>query len=106
MAKNRKTPELSDWEVRFSEDGSTVLARATSLTVYEGTVVLRDTYGAPLFAASLGAVRYVKRLEPGLDVPAAKEEPKAIREPAADPGPVETGPAGKAPRPRSGRRGK
>jgi hypothetical protein len=98
-----KTPALHDWQIRvgdasFTEPALTI--RASSLTIIDGAYVLRDTYGGILFAAPARTVRYIRRLEPGEDVPAAKEEPKAVEVPA-DPGPVEVTPA---PRPRTTRR--
>ena len=64
-----KTPPLADWLVRFT-DTSHRTVRATSLHIREGSYVLSDTYGHPLFAAPLGAVLCVRRLEPGEEVPA------------------------------------
>jgi hypothetical protein len=69
-----KTPPLADWLVRFT-DTSHRTVRATSLHIREGSYVLSDTYGHPLFAAPLGAVLSVRRLEPGEEVPAEPEPP-------------------------------
>lgn len=83
MPKKAKTPEFSDWHVALG-DGSfseSLVARASSLMVIEGSYVLRDTYGGILFAAPAAAVRYIRRLEPGLDVPAVNEKPKAAAAP-------------------------
>jgi hypothetical protein len=107
MPKTPQQPPLSDWQVALAPLGDSPYAdfltvRATSLIVVSDAVFLQDVRGGILFTAPLAAVRYVKRLEPGEDLPAAKEEPKTIEVPA-DPGPVEVTPA---PRPRTARRGK
>lgn len=87
MPKKAKTPEFSDWHVALG-DGSfsgSLVARASSLMVVEGSYVLRDTYGGILFAAPAAAVRYIRRLEHGEDVPAASEKPKAVEAPEPRP---------------------
>jgi|HubBroStandDraft_1064217.scaffolds.fasta_scaffold999606_1 hypothetical protein len=107
MPKKVKTPEFSDWHVTFLPDASGLApaprtVRASSALVIEGWLYLRDTWGGILFGAPSGSVHHFRRLEPGEDVPAAKEEPKAAEVPA-DPGPIAAGPA---PRPRTTRRAK
>lgn len=72
-----KEPRLSDWHVALG-DGSfseSLVARASSLMVIEGSYVLRDTYGGILFAAPAAAVRYIRRLEPGVKGALAAEAP-------------------------------
>lgn len=71
MPKKAKTPEFSDWHVALG-DGSfseSLVTRASSLMVVEGSYVLRDTYGGILFAAPAAAVRYIRRLGPGEEPP-------------------------------------
>jgi hypothetical protein len=68
MPKQRP-PALADWHVAIV-NGDTRTVRATSLHIRDGAAVLSDTYGHPLFAAPLGAVLCVRRLEPGEEVPA------------------------------------
>jgi hypothetical protein len=75
-----KQPPLSDWHVSIAGVPD-VTVRATRLNLRDGSYVLEDVYGNPLFAAPIGEVRYARRLEPGMDVPAAKEEPKAVEAP-------------------------
>ena len=77
MPKKAKTPEFSDWHVALG-DGSfsqSLTIRASSLMVIDGSYVLRDTYGGILFAAPAAAVRYVRRLEPGVKGALAAEAP-------------------------------
>ena len=89
MPKKAKTPEFSDWHVALG-DGSfseSLVARASSLMVVEGSYVLRDTYGGILFAAPAAAVRYIRRLEHGEDG-RASEKPKAAGAPEPAPAPL------------------
>jgi hypothetical protein len=121
MAKKIKEPPFADWRIVLGSDGGyseTLTVRATSLAVIDATTYLQDIRGGVLFIAPSANVRYVRRLEPGVDVPAAKEEPKAAETASSAPasGPPLTGPpptasqsvtvAGTGPRPRSTRRAK
>ena len=75
MPKKAKTPEFSDWHVALGDQSfsESLVTRASSLMVVEGSYVLRDTYGGILFAAPAAAVRYIRRLEHGEDAPSQRE---------------------------------
>ena len=84
MAKT-KEPPLADWHVRLGDASFTesLTIRATSATVIDGAVYLRDIRGGILFTAPLTVVRYIRRAEPGGDlsgehVPASAEPAKTI----------------------------
>jgi hypothetical protein len=112
MAKS-KAPDLADFAIHLAAGGHRKI-RASSLAAAEGWLYLQDAGGGVLFCAPREAVKYVKRLEPGEEVPEDKPAPSvapvaadgplfaAIIEPigvdpappaeVADPGPIETGP--------------
>ena len=85
MSKNR-TPGLADWQILFTSPAApgppSRIFRATSLQIRDGAVVLSDTYGHPLFAAPLGAVCCVRRMEPGEKAPDPEPVPRPVPEPA------------------------
>lgn len=84
MPKNRKTPDLADWQVCFTDPARQALTvRAVSLHRSGGDYVLDDGTGYPLFSAPREGVLYVRHLEPGHDVPAAEEAPREIAAPSA-----------------------
>ena len=85
-----KEPPFADWQVSLATpDIPPLVIRASRLHAAMGWVFLEDTYGGALFTAPAAAVLYVKRMEPGEDVPAV-DRPGAVEvpEPAA-PKPVE-----------------
>jgi hypothetical protein len=102
MAKT-KEPPLADWHVRLGDASFTesLTIRATSATVIDGAVYLRDIRGGILFTAPLNVVRYVRRAEPGGDlsgehVPAAPQTRGGYRggSPASEVAPPSRVPSG------------
>jgi hypothetical protein len=109
MAKKIKEPPFADWQIVLGSEGGyseTLTVRATSLAVIDATTYLQDVSGGVLFMAPSATIRYVKRLEPGEDVPAAKEEPKALEEYPPSVPELKAPPVAPATRPRTTRRGK
>ena len=72
-----KAPDLADWQVSFLiPDYRPLKIRAVSVTTHGGYLWLTDGAGGMLFGAPQEHV-YVRRLEPGQDVPEPEEAPRA-----------------------------
>jgi hypothetical protein len=65
MAKSRKEPPLSDWQVHIPGTFPDITIRATYLQLRSGSYVLEDTYGQPLFTTPAESGVHVRRLESG-----------------------------------------